>query len=92
MSGLDLGTAILLGFVVIAVSTATSVVLVLSSPGWRSWVTRLSKAVAKEQSGSAAELEALRARMAEVEERLDFAERLLAHTDQPARLSGRKDS
>ena len=88
---MDLGTAILLGFVVIAVSTATSVGIMLSSPGWRSWVTRLSKAVAKEQSGSAAELETLKRRVAELEERLDFAERVLAQSEQPARLPGRLD-
>jgi hypothetical protein len=54
---MDLGTAVLVGIVVIAVSTATSVGVVLGSPGWRSWVTRLSKAVAKEQAGSQAELD-----------------------------------
>lgn len=88
---MDLGTALLVGVVVIAVSTATSVGVVLGSPGWRSWVTRLSKAVAKEQAGSAAELEALRSRVAEIEERLDFAERVLSQSDQPARLPGRHD-
>jgi hypothetical protein len=38
------------------------------------------------------QLEAERGRMAELEERLDFAERVLAHSDQPARLPGRLDS
>ncbi len=89
---MDLGTGILLGFVVIAVSTATSVGITLSSPGWRSWVTRLSKAVAKEQAGSTAELDALKSRVAELEERLDSAERVLAtQSEQPARLPGRHD-
>jgi hypothetical protein len=87
---MDLGTAILLGFVVIAVSTATSVGIMLSSPGWRSWVARLSKAVAKEQA-SAVELEGLRTRVAELEERLDFAERVLTNTEPSARLPGRLD-
>jgi hypothetical protein len=89
---MDLGTAILIGFVAIAVSTATSVGIMLSSPGWRSWVTRLSKAVAKEQAGSNAELDALRTRAAELEERLDFAERVLTNTEASARLPGRLDS
>lgn len=88
---MDLATVILFGFIVIGVSTATSVGMILSSPGWRAWVTRLSKAVAKEQLGSAAELEALKVRMAELEERLDFAERVLAQSEQAARLPGRLD-
>jgi hypothetical protein len=88
---MDLATAVLLGLVVIGVSTATSVGITLSSPGWRSWTTRLGKAVAKEQAGSAAELEALKQRVAELEERLDFAERVLAQSEQPARLPGRLD-
>lgn len=89
---MDLGTAVLVGIVVIAVSTATSVGVVLGSPGWRSWVTRLSKAVAKEQAGSQAELDALKQRVGELEERLDFAERVLAHSEPAARLPGRTDS
>jgi hypothetical protein len=74
---MDLGTAILIGFVAIAVSTATSVGI---------------KAVAKEQAGSNAELDALRTRAAELEERLDFAERVLTNTEASARLPGRLDS
>jgi hypothetical protein len=89
---MDLGTAVLVGIVVIAVSTATSVGVVLGSPGWRSWVTRLSKAVAKEQAGSQAELDALKQRVGELEERLDFAERVLAQSEPAARLPGRTDS
>ena len=37
------------------------------------------------------ELEALKGRLAEVEERLDFAERLLAKTEQAERLPGRSN-
>lgn len=84
---MDLGSAVLVGFVAITVSTATSVGIVLSSPGWRAWVTRLSKAVAKEQAGSAAELDALRARVSELEERLDFTDRVLAQSQAAARLA-----
>jgi hypothetical protein len=36
-----------------------------------------------------AEVDQLRTRLAEVEERLDFAERLLATAEQPERLQGR---
>jgi hypothetical protein len=39
----------------------------------------------------AAEVDQLRTRLAEVEERLDFAERLLAQSEQPERLPGRSD-
>ena len=84
---MDLGSAVVVGLVAIAVSTATSVGIVLSSPGWRAWVTRLSKAVAKEQAGSAAELDALRARVSELEERLDFTDRVLAQSQAAARLA-----
>lgn len=84
---MDLGSAVLVGFVAITVSTASSVGIVLSSPGWRAWVTRLSKAVAKEQAGSAAELDALRARVSELEERLDFTDRVLAQSQAAARLA-----
>ena len=37
------------------------------------------------------ELEALKGRLAEVEERLDFAERVLAKTEQAERLPGRSN-
>ena len=37
------------------------------------------------------ELEGLKGRLAEVEERLDFAERLLAQSEQAERLPGRSD-
>jgi hypothetical protein len=37
------------------------------------------------------QLEADRVRLAELEERLDFAERVLAQSEQPARLPGRVD-
>jgi hypothetical protein len=36
-----------------------------------------------------AEMDNLKARLAEVEERLDFAERLLANSHQPEQLPGR---
>jgi hypothetical protein len=39
----------------------------------------------------AAEVDQLRTRLAEVEERLDFTERLLAQSEQPERLPGRSD-
>jgi len=44
------------------------------------------------QAGCTAEMDALKARVAEVEERLDFAQRRLAQAEQPARLPGRLDS
>lgn len=89
---MELTTALLIGIVAVAISTATSVGIVLGSPGWRSWVTRLSKAVAREQAGSQTELDALKQRVAELEERLDFAERVLAQSEPAARLPGRTDS
>jgi hypothetical protein len=39
----------------------------------------------------AVEVDQLRTRLAEVEERLDFTERLLAQSEQPERLPGRSD-
>ena len=58
----------------------------------------LGHAIADRMRGSAPpdpamaeELEALKGRLAEVEERLDFAERLLAKTEQAERLPGRSN-
>ena len=58
----------------------------------------VGQAIADRLRGSAApdtavldELEALKGRLAEVEERLDFAERMLARAEQAERLPGRTD-
>jgi tetrahydromethanopterin S-methyltransferase subunit G len=47
------------------------------------------RGTARPDHAVADELEAVKARLAEVEERLDFAERMLAKGDQAERLPGR---
>jgi hypothetical protein len=76
--------------VVLAVVLAVVAVKLLRGP--------LGHAIADRVRGSAPpdpalveELEALKGRLAEVEERLDFAERVLAKTEQAERLPGRSN-
>jgi hypothetical protein len=51
--------------------------------------SRMRGSVASPDLGVLAEMDNLKARLAEVEERLDFAERLLANSHQPEQLPGR---
>ncbi len=62
-------------------------VRILTSPIGRAIAERLRGARPPEPE-PAAEIETLRTRLAEVEERLDFAERLLASTRQADQLPG----
>lgn len=64
-------------------------VRILTSPIGRAIAERLRGARPPEpEPAQAAEIETLRTRLAEVEERLDFAERLLASTRQADQLPG----
>jgi hypothetical protein len=60
---------------------------VSASKGIRARIERQSHS-----GGNQTEMEALRARVAELEERLDFAERLLAQHREPASLPKRAES
>jgi hypothetical protein len=69
---------------------AIALVKVLKGPFGEAIADRIRGAAQPEQ-GLTEEVDALRARLAEVEERLDFTERLLAQAEQPERLPGRSD-
>jgi hypothetical protein len=68
-------------------------VVLLKGPVGEALAMRLRGEVATPELNDAvlAELDDVRARMAELEERLDFSERLLAQTSDPARLAAGRD-
>jgi hypothetical protein len=82
----DVGGSLLVVFVVLAVVA----VKVFRGPLGEAIADRL-RGTAPPDPGVLDEIEGLKNRLAEVEERLDFAERLLAQTEQPERLPGRTD-
>jgi hypothetical protein len=65
---------------------ATASVFILRGPLGRALAERLSGRAAPESDQLSAEVEALRHRLSEVEERLDFAERLLARSREAERI------
>ena len=75
----------------IAVVSAVLFVKVLKGPLGQAIAERL-RGAAPPDPGVLDELEAVKTRLAEVEERLDFAERMLAQGEQAQRLPGRGDS
>ena len=77
--------------VVIAIVLAVVLVKLIKGPLGQAIADRL-RGTAPPDPGVLDELEAVRTRLAEVEERLDFAERMLAQGEQAQRLSGRGDS
>jgi hypothetical protein len=79
--------ALVISLVVVAVAA----VKIARGPFGEAMADRL-RGAAPPDPGLQAELDAVKARLAEVEERLDFAERLLAQAEQPERLSRRSDS
>ena len=68
-------------------------VVLLKGPVGEALAMRLRGEVGAPELNDAvlAELDDVRARMAELEERLDFSERLLAKTSDPARLAAGRD-
>jgi outer membrane murein-binding lipoprotein Lpp len=77
--------------VILVVVAAVVVVKLLKGPLGHAKADRL-RGAAPPDSALVDELEAMKARLAEVEERLDFAERLLAKAEQAGRLPGRGDT
>jgi len=75
---MDLQTIVLIIVGIVVFSVVLSVVLTVTTPVRDSWIKRLSRRAAIENSGVEAEMEQMRERIAELEGRLDFAERLLA--------------
>jgi hypothetical protein len=81
---MDLPSIGLLFVGIVAFATVTSVVLTVATPIRDSWIRRLSKRAAIESAGVEAEMERMRERIAELEGRLDFAERMLAQRGETA--------
>jgi hypothetical protein len=77
--------------VVFLVVAAVVMVKLLKGPLGHAIADRL-RGAAPPDSTLVDELETVKARLAEVEERLDFAERLLAKGEQAGRLPGRGDT
>ncbi|MGH7702645.1 MAG: hypothetical protein ACREMO_06100 [Gemmatimonadales bacterium] len=74
------------GIILISVLAGIGVLLSLAIPLGRAWARRLESGSRPGESDAAAEVEALTARVGELEERMDFAERLLAREREPERL------
>jgi hypothetical protein len=74
----------------IAVVAAIVLVKLIRGPLGQALADRL-RGAAPTDRGLLDELEAVKTRLAEVEERLDFAERVLARGEQAERLPGRGD-
>jgi hypothetical protein len=72
----------------IAIVMAIALVKIFKGPFAQALADRL-RGTAPPEHVVADELEAVKARLAEVEERLDFAERMLAKGEQAERLPGR---
>jgi hypothetical protein len=77
--------------VLVVIVTAVVVVKLLKGPLGHAMADRLRGAAPPDPT-LVDELETVKARLAEVEERLDFAERLLAKGEQAGRLPGRGDT
>jgi F0F1-type ATP synthase membrane subunit b/b' len=75
--------------VIIAVALAIGLVKIFTGPIGAALAERIRGAAAPaDDHGLAAEVDNLRGRLAEVEERLDFAERLLAQAREADQLHG----
>ena len=77
--------------VILTIIAAVVAVKLLRGPLGHALADRL-RGNAPPDPGVLEELEAVKGRLAEVEERLDFAERLLAQSEQAERLPGRSDA
>ena len=74
------------GIVLITVLAVVGVVLSLAVPMGRALARRLESGSRPAEGNATAEVEVLTVRVAELEERMDFAERLLAREREPERL------
>jgi hypothetical protein len=77
--------------VILAIVLAVMAVKLFRGPLGNALADRL-RGSAPPDPGVLEELEQMKTRLAEVEERLDFAERLLAQSEQAERLPGRSDA
>jgi len=66
----------------------SAVALTFALPTGRSWIRQVSKRAGHEAANTEARLTAMQDRISELEERVDFAERMLASQREPNRLEG----
>jgi hypothetical protein len=76
----------------VGIISAIAVAVVLRGPVGKALAKRLAGDTDASNEAVLQELEEVRHRMGELEERLDFAERVLAQSEPAARLPGRTDS
>jgi hypothetical protein len=76
----------------VGIISAIAVAVVLRGPVGKALAKRLAGEAEGQNEALLQELDEVRQRMGELEERLDFAERVLAQSEPAARLPGRTDS
>ena len=76
----------------VGIISAIAVAVVLRGPVGKALAKRLAGEAEGQNEALLRELDEVRQRMGELEERLDFAERVLAQSEPAARLPGRTDS
>jgi hypothetical protein len=76
----------------VGIISAIAVAVVLRGPVGKALAKRLAGEGEGQHEALLQELDEVRQRMGELEERLDFAERVLAQSEPAARLPGRTDS
>jgi transposase-like protein len=69
-------------------AVVSAVALTFALPTGRSWIRQVSKRAGHEAANTEARLTAMQDRISELEERVDFAERMLARQREPDRLEG----
>lgn len=84
--GLDSMVELIVWTTTAAVVSAVAVTFAL--PTGRSWIRQVSKRAGHEAANTEARLTAMQDRISELEERVDFAERMLARQREPDRLEG----
>jgi TolA-binding protein len=82
--GLDSMVELIVWTTTAAVVSAVAVTFAL--PTGRSWIRQVSKRAGHEAANTEARLTAMQDRISELEERVDFAERMLARQREPDRL------
>jgi hypothetical protein len=104
MTVLGVAIAVAVSFAVVAVRigedfaipvgivSSIAAAVVLRGPVGKALAKRLAGETDNQSEALLQELDEVRHRMGELEERLDFAERVLAQSEPPARLPGRDDS
>jgi hypothetical protein len=84
--GLDGMVEVIVWTTTAAVVSAVAVTFALATE--RSWIRQVSKRAGHKAANTGARLTAMQDRISELEERVDFAERMLAKQREPDRLRG----